>query len=208
MSDKSTEIMKSKEVWEFLGISRNTLYKLDRDGILQPFRRTARSKYYHRSDVLAYANIKEEEKVSKRKTIVYYRVSTQRQKDDLKGQLKYLENYVSSNGIKVDEYIKDIGSGINYKKPGLKKLIRMIDSNEVDKIIIAYKDRLVRFGFEMIEYLCELHGTKIEIINLPSTSPQEELVNDLMTIIHVFSSRLYGLRKYKKSDFLGDKNEK
>jgi len=197
--------MKSKDVQDYLRISRQKLYTLNRDGYLKPFKSTGRMNYYKKEDVDAFLGL--QGSTVQRKVVVYYRVSSSSQKKDLQHQLEYLENYVASNGIKVDEYIKDIGSGINYKKPGLRKLIRMIDANEVSTIIIAYKDRLIRFGYDLIEYIADLHGTKIEVINLPSVSPQEELVDDLMTIIHVFSARLYGLRHYKKSDFLGKEDE-
>ena len=111
---------------------------------------------------------------------------------------QYIENYTTSNGIKVDEYIKDIGSGINYNNPGLNKIMKMVINDEVKKIIISHKDRLVRFGFELIENICKLKNVEIEVINVKTTSPQEELVEDLMTIIHTFSDRLHGLRSYTK----------
>src|SRR5690606_36630920 len=86
---------------------------------------------------------------------------------------------------------------INYKRKNFLKLIKMIINQEVSEIIITYKDRLTRFAYDLIEWLAEENGCKITVINIKKTSPQQELIEDLMTIIHVFSERLYGLRQYK-----------
>ena len=129
--------------------------------------------------------------------IAYARVSSSKQKDELQNQLTYLENYAVGRGIIIDRYIKDVGSGINYNNKGLNEIIDLITSNKVDELIVSYKDRLVRFGFELIENIAKKYGTKITIINLPSTSPEKEIVDDLLTIITVFSNRVYGLRSYK-----------
>lgn len=91
----------------------------------------------------------------------------------------------------------DVGSGINYKNKGLQELISLIDSNQVTKLVILYKDRLVRFGFELIQLLCDLHDVKIEIIDNSEQSKEEELTNDLIQIITVFANRLYGSRSKK-----------
>lgn len=188
--------IKTKQVLEMLNISKTKLRELERTGELVPVKKTTRSKYFLKEDVKAYLG--ETIKHSDKKTIVYYRVSSNSQKNELKNQLSYIENYTTSQGIKVDEYIKDIGSGINYNNPGLNKIMKMVINDEVKKIIVSHKDRLVRFGFELIENICKLKNVEIEIINVKTTSPQEELVEDLMTIIHVFSERLYGLRSYIK----------
>ena len=90
-----------------------------------------------------------------------------------------------------------MGSGINYNNRGLNEIIDLITSNKVEELIVSYKDRLVRFGFELIENIAKKYGTKITVINLPSTSPEKEIVDDLLAIITVFSNRVYGLRSYK-----------
>ena len=95
------------------------------------------------------------------------------------------------------EVITDIGSGINYKNKGLQELISLIDSNQVTKIVILYKDRLVRFGFELIQLLCELHDAEIEIIDNSKYSKDEELTEDLIQIVTLFANRLYGSRSKK-----------
>jgi predicted site-specific integrase-resolvase len=95
------------------------------------------------------------------------------------------------------EVIQDVGSGINYKKKGLKQLISKINNREVSKVVILYKDRLIRFGFEMIEYLCEINGVELEVIDHEEKSKEEELTDDLIQIITVFANRLYGQRSKK-----------
>ena len=190
------KILKTKDVLKKLGISKMTLLRLEHEGKLVPFRRTSRSKYFYLSDVLSYMNI-EATSEKPRKIIAYARVSSRKQQNELDHQVQYLETYATGRGIVVDEYIKDIGSGINYNNKGLNHLIDLITSNEVDEIIVSYKDRLVRFGFELIEHIAEKFSTKITVINLESTSPEEEIVDDLLTIITLFSNRIYGLRSYK-----------
>ena len=179
-----------------LNISKTKLRELERTGELVPVKKTTRSKYFLKEEVQAYLG--DTIKHSDKKVIVYYRVSSNSQKNELKNQLNYIENYTTSQGIKVDEYIKDIGSGINYNNPGLNRIIKMVINDEVKKIIVSHKDRLVRFGFELIENICKLKNVEIEIINVKTTSPQEELIEDLMTMINIFSERLYGLRSYTK----------
>ena len=95
------------------------------------------------------------------------------------------------------EIILDVGSGINYSKKGLQKLIKRINNQEVSKIVVLYKDRLIRFGYELIEYICELNGVEIEIIDNTTQSKEQELTDDLIQIITVFANRLYGQRSKK-----------
>lgn len=191
------KLLKSSEVREILNVSNMTLYRLDRDGKLCPFKRTSRSKRYKYSDVLKYMESNLEDLKEKRIKIAYARVSSNKQKSELQNQILHLENYASGRGIIIDKYIKDVGSGINYNNKGLNEIIDLITSNKVDELIVSYKDRLVRFGFELIENIARKHGTKITVINLLSTSPEKEIVDDLLTIITVFSNRVYGLRSYK-----------
>jgi predicted site-specific integrase-resolvase len=174
-----------------------TLQRWDNLGILKPANYSPGGrKLYSHEQYLNYINqpiISEEQK----KSVIYCRVSSFNQKSDLNSQVKFVEQYCTDNQIHVDELYSDIGSGLNYKRKNLVKLINNITRGEVDKVIIAHKDRLVRFGFEIIEELCKENGVELIIINEEKLSPQEEMVTDLMSIIHVFSSRLYGLRTYK-----------
>lgn len=174
-----------------------TLQRWDNLNILKPHSYTPKGrKQYSYEQYLNYINnpIKEEDK----KTIIYCRVSSFNQKNDLISQISFVENYCNFNQIHVDELLSDIGSGLNYKRKNFLKLINQITKNQINKIIISHKDRMVRFGFELVEELCNENNVELIIINNEEKlSVQEEMVTDLMSIIHVFSSRLYGLRKYK-----------
>ena len=100
------------------------------------------------------------------------------------------------------EIISDIGSGINYKKEGLKNLINKICQKEVSKVVILYKDRLIRFGFDLIEYICKLHGTEIEIVDNTEKSKEQELVDDLIQIITVYANKIFGSRSKKTKELI------
>ena len=122
-------------------------------------------------------------------------------------QLSYIRQYANAQGIVLDEEISDIGSGLNYKRQKWNNLLDEVMNNKIDKIYITYKDRFIRFGYDWFENLCKKHGTEIIVLNNIDTSPDKELVDDLISIIHVFSCRLYGLRKYKKKirgEYLND----
>ena len=131
-----------------------------------------------------------------KKVIGYCRVSSHKQKDDLERQIENIRMYLLSQG-KPFEIISDIGSGINYKKKGLRQLIRLITQNKVEKVVVLYKDRLLRFGFELVEYIASLYNCEIEIVDTTKKSEQQELVEDLVQIITVFSCKLQGKRANK-----------
>ena len=119
-----------------------------------------------------------------------------KQKDDLERQIENMKLYLTAQG-KAFEIISDIGSGINYKKKGLQELIKLISQNKVEKVVVLYKDRLLRFGFELVEYIASLHNCDIEIIDNTEKIEQQELVEDLVQIITVFSCKLQGKRANK-----------
>jgi putative resolvase len=130
--------------------------------------------------------------------VVYARVSSAGQKDDLKRQKAALEQFCIGAGKGVDEWLDDIGSGLNLKRKNFVALMKRVEQGEISEIVIAHKDRLVRFGYEWFEAYCVDHGTTLTVMNAESLSPEQEMTQDLLAIIHCFSSRLYGLRKYKK----------
>lgn len=135
--------------------------------------------------------------------IGYVRVSSKKQSDDLIRQAQLMESYLVSKG-KPFKLVQSISSGINYKNPNLHELIRMVINNEVDTVYVLYKDRLVRFGFELLEFLFHEFGVSIEVVNQQFESAQEELVADLIQIITVFSAKLNGKRKNKVQSFKKD----
>lgn len=133
-----------------------------------------------------------------RLTIAYARVSTSDQKADLERQCGVLLDYCDKQGWKQRELIKDLGSGLNYKKRGLMRLINLIAEDRVERLVVTHKDRLLRFGSELIFALCELHNAQVIILNArDDTSFEEDLATDVLEIITVFSARLYGSRSRK-----------
>lgn len=179
-----------------LGVSIQTLRNWDKEGKLKPTYVTENGYRYYSEDLLnKFRNIKNINKI-KKKNILYARVSTKNQKDDLNRQIDNLKQYAYSKGYSF-EIITDIGSGINYKKEGLLKMINLVECGEVDRIIVLYKDRLIRFGYDLIEYICKLNDTKIEIVDNSTISKEQELTEDLIQIITVFSNKLYGARSKK-----------
>ena len=131
-----------------------------------------------------------------KKTVGYCRVSSAKQKDDLERQTESVTTYLLAQG-RPFEIISDIGSGINYNKKGLRELISRITTNEVDKVVVLYKDRLLRFGFELVEYVAELYGCTIEVVDSTEKTEEQELVEDLVQIVTVFSCKLNGKRANK-----------
>lgn len=133
----------------------------------------------------------------------YVRVSSKKQSDDLVRQAQLMENYLIAKG-KTFKIIKSVGSGINYKNPQLHELVRLVINKEVDTVYVLYKDRLVRFGFELLEFLFNEFGVSIEVVNQQFESEQEELVTDLIQTLNFFSANLNGKRKNKVQNFKKD----
>lgn len=187
---------KPKDFAELLGVSVKTLQRWDREDILKAKRTPTDRRYYTYDQYLEFKGISNIN--TNRKIVIYTRVSTNGQKDDLKNQMEFLLNFTSSKGMIVDEIIKDIGSGLNYNRKKWNKLIEECMENKVDTIIITHKDRFIRFGYDWFERFLGKFNVKIIVVNNELLSPQEELVQDIISILHVFSCRIYGLRKYKK----------
>lgn len=188
-------MLKPKEMADKLNVSVATLQRWDRDGTLKAHRNPKNRRYYTEDQYLEYIG----QSLEKRRQIIgYARVSSRNQQDDLENQFDFIKQYCNANGIIVDDYISDIGSGLNYKRKKWNQLLNQVMNGEIDTIYITYKDRFIRFGYDWFESLCHQFDTKIIVLNDQKTSPQEELVEDLISIIHVFSCRIYGLRKYKK----------
>ena len=130
--------------------------------------------------------------------IAYARVSSPGQKKDLAIQKEALRAYCQEHAIRVDQWVEDIGSALNYKRKGFNQVIEQIELGLVKRVVIGYQDRFVRFGYDWFEQFCERHGTAITVMNGETFSPEEELVRDLIAIVTVFSARLHGLRCHKK----------
>ena len=179
---------------KILGVSAQTLRNGDKKGKLHPHHTSSNGyRYYSHEQLNQVMNVKPN---LDRIVIGYCRVSSNKQKDDLERQIENMKLYLTAQG-KPFEIISDIGSGIDYKKKGLKELMKRISQNKVDKVVVFYKDRLLRFGFELVEYIASLYDCDIEIIDHTEKTEQQELVEDLVQIITVFSCKLQGKRANK-----------
>ena len=196
----------AKTVTQILGVTAQTLRNWDKEGKLKPsYTKSNGYRYYSEEDVMSYT--KERDRKKERKLVGYVRVSSKKQVDDLIRQKENLEKYLKETNQEY-EIISDIGSGINYNKPGLRKLIEMINKKEVDEIVVLYKDRLLRYGFELVEYFAALNNVKIRVLDKINKTEDEELVEDLVQIITVFSCKIQGKRKSKTNKILEEKKEK
>ncbi len=180
------ELLSTKKTCEILGIHPNTLRKWADEGKIKHIKTDAGQRRY---DVASFL-----QSSTHRRKIVYARVSSRNQKDDLASQVRELRERYSEH-----EVIEDFGSGLNFKRKGLHALLDAILSGDVCEVVVAHRDRLCRFGFELIEHLANKHNCRIVVLNDTSLSPQAELTQDLLAILHVFSSRLFGLRRYRRA---------
>ncbi|MBC3805065.1 IS607 family transposase [Acetobacterium fimetarium] len=176
-----------------VGVDVVTLRRMEKSGELIPAHKSEGGTRYYSIEQLKQFTSKSD---VKKLTIGYCRVSTPSQKDDLETQVENVKSYMIARGYQFN-VITDIGSGINYNKKGLKELIDKINSQMIDRIVILYKDRLVRFGYEMIEYFCHINGVELEVIDHTEKTKEAELTDDLVQIITVFANRLYGQRSKK-----------
>jgi putative resolvase len=180
-----------------INVSVKTIQKWDRLGILPAKRTITNRRYYTDADLAAALRL--ERVPSVRRTVAYCRVSSQAQKPDLENQKRILEQYCQRQGIEVDEWMTEIGGGMNYKRKQFLRLVDAILAGEVEQVVLAHQDRLARFGYSLLVHLCQTHHCQLVVINTEQLSPEQELVQDLITITHCFSSRLYGLRNYRKA---------
>lgn len=177
-----------QEVKERFGYNQRTLSRWADKGLIK----FIKSPGGHRRYLLcSLEGINPEE--DKREVILYVRVSTQSQKNDLASQREYVSSYYPQC-----KCISDLGSGLNFKRKKFQSLMKRVAEGKIRKIVVAQKDRLCRFGFDFVEWFCELNDCEIEILNHTYQTPYEELMEDFMAIMHCFSSKLYFLRSYEK----------
>lgn len=177
-----------------LGVSCKTLRRWEAEGKITSERTP---KNHRRYDLYQLRGIAHKKGCEEKRTIVYARVSSHDQKNDLARQVSLLETYCATRGWTF-EVFQDLGSGLNYSKKNLRRLIREICSGSVRRLVVTHKDRLLRFGAELIFSLCEQFGTEVVILNASEdASFEDDLVQDVLEIITVFSARLYGARSKK-----------
>lgn len=184
-----------QEAAEKLGVHASTLRRWESEGKLIPKRTHGNQRRYELKDLKPH--LARKVILKERKTVAYARVSSHDQKSDLERQKELLSMYCANYGWSF-EIISDLGSDMNYSKKGLNKLLEMLLNGELGRLVISHKDRLLRFGAELIFALCEKKDVEIVIINQGAEpSFEEELVQDVLEIITVFSARLYGSRSRK-----------
>jgi putative resolvase len=180
-----------------IGVSVKTLQRWDREGKLPAKRTVSGRRYYSEQDLAVALNL--EAVPIARRTVAYCRVSSPAQRPALANQRAALERYAQEKQIRIDEWIIEIGGGLNFERKRFLKLVDAIVAGEVKRVVIAHQDRLVRFGFALLKHVCEQQQTELVVMNTETLSPEQELVQDLITITHCFSARLYGLRNYRKA---------
>ena len=192
------KLFKIGQAAKALGVSPSTLRRWKRNGKITP----ERTEGLHRLYRLSQFTLAKKLAIRERKTIAYGRVSSNDQKADLERQKKVLEMYCASRGWKF-ELITDLGSGMNYYKKGLKKLLNAIIEGDIGRLVLTHKDRLLRSGAELVFALCEAREVEVIIINSGvDVKFEEELAKDVLEIITVFSARLYGSRSHKNQKLL------
>ena len=195
------KLLRMNEVSEITGLAQSTLRLMHRKGELVPAKiSSGGTRYYSDEQIKEYMGI---ETVSKRIVIGYARVSSRKQEDDLSKQIENLKTYMFAKGYSF-EMITDIGSSVNYSRNGLTKLLERIHNGEVSKVVVLYKDRLVRFGFELLETVCKLNDCEIEIVDNTPKINEDELLNDLVKVVNVFGSELRGKQSKLIKQFVED----
>ena len=193
--------MKSKEVLSTLGISRVTLCRYVKLGKIRVIELPNGYYDYNKEDIYKLKGLD-----VKRKKVVYARVSTSKQKTDLENQIENITAYANKNGYGIDEVYSDIASGMNLDRKSFTKLLSAVMANEIDEVFISYKDRLARLDFDLVSRLFSQYGTRITAINSnENKSAEEELFEDLMSVIHSFSMKAYSKRRLAKK-LLGEED--
>jgi len=185
-------------------VTKQTLRRWAKDGKLKSVKTPGGHNRYDLSTFTDQQQEKkqEQEPIKSRTAYVYCRVSSSKQKDDLQRQKESFQDSHPQHTI-----ITDIGSGLNYKRKGFLLLVDKILSDSVSELVVAHKDRLCRFSWELFEWLCSRHRTNLVVLHQQEHSYEQELGEDLMAIVHVFSCRHHGLRRYNKRRYSDTQSE-
>ena len=177
-----------KEAAKSLGVSASSLRRWETEGKFKAIRTPGGQRRYLLEEVEKAAGIS-----GSIVTVCYGRVSTHSQRDDLERQLEFLRSRFPNA-----EYISEVGSGLNFRRRKFLAILDRVLTGNIQRLVVAHPDRLVRFGFELVKWLCERTGCELVVLNERKLSPEQELMADMLSIVHCFSSRLYGLRKYQQ----------
>jgi putative resolvase len=184
---------------KLLGVTVKTLQRWEREKRLIPIARTSTNRrLYTISQIRTFIGLKQTGGREPTRIVAYCRVSSAAQKPALVNQRRVLEEFIVAKGLVNVEFIEEIGGGLNFKRKKFLMLMDEIGRREIKILILAHRDRLTRFGFEWFEHFAKAYCCEVLVLNQERLSPEQEMVQDLMTIVHCFSSRLYGLRNYRK----------
>jgi len=188
-------LLRPKEACQLLGISYSTLLRWIREGKIRAVTTEGGKYRIPYSEIKKYLENREETRA-----VIYARVSSADKREDLERQINYLTNYATAKGYKVVEVLKDVASGLNAQRKGLLRLFKLVEGRNVDVVLVTYKDRLTRFGFEYLEEFFSTMGVRIEVVfgEEPKDAAQE-LVEDLISIVTSFAGKIYGMRSHKKT---------
>ena len=193
------KIYKITEASAYIGVSINSLKTLANNGKIKSFSTTGKHRRFRQEDLDSYMGV---EKVKQEKlTMIYARCSTAKQKENLERQKDRLRKYAESKGYKY-ALIDEIASGINEKRAGIHELIKMCFEGKVERVLIEYKDRLARFGYEYLDAIFTNHEVTVEIIETKEKKYEEELAEDIMKILTCYSARYYGARGGRKKKII------
>ncbi|MEM3194311.1 MAG: IS607 family transposase [Candidatus Bathyarchaeia archaeon] len=181
-----------KEAKRLLGVTTRTIQRWDKEGKIRVVRTVGGRRRVPESEIKRILGLREE-----RIVIGYARVSSSTQKDDLERQKQLILTYAKEKGYGEVQVLSDVGSGLNENRKSFLRLLDMVFERRISKVIVAYEDRLTRFGIETLSRVFSVFGTEIEVINRGEKTPQEELVEDLITIVSHFAGKLYGMRSHK-----------
>ncbi len=191
-----------KEAKKLLGVTTRTIQRWDREGKIKVVRTIGGRRRISESEIKRVLGLKEE-----RAVVGYARVSSSTWRDDLERQKQLILNYAKDRGYGEVQILTDIGSGLNEKRKSFARLLDMVSDKKASKVVVAYEDRLTRFGFETLRRMFSAFGTNIEVVNHEEKAPQQEMVEDLITIVSHFAGELYGLRSHRYKEVVeGAKN--
>lgn len=187
--------MPLREAAAYIGRHVKTLQRMDREGVLPAHRTETNQRYWLRAELDVYLG--NTVAVLPRSVVAYCRVSSAAQRPDMLNQRKALEQFCTARGLAA-EYVEEVGGGLSFKRPKFLSVLDRVIAGRVSTLVAAHKDRVSRFGIDLIRHICETHNCELLLMNAEMLSPEAEMVQDLMAITHCFSARLYGLRNYKK----------
>jgi len=200
VSDAGERLLRPKEACSRLGISYSTLRRWIREGRIRAVQTIGGRYRIPESEVRRLLSGVEARKA---RAIIYARVSSSDQRSDLERQIQYLTQYCTAKGYRVVDILSDTASGLNTGRRGLLKLFNYVVNRQVDVVVVTYRDRLTRFGFEYLEYFFKQYGARIEVVyGEEPKDAYQELMEDLIAIVSSFAGKLYGLRSHRKKQLV------